>query len=172
MSSFPFPQKLSPKLIQCDQIPDTLKSTEVIDPGMGGFALPVKKTNQCTGGETGTFASGKQLEQALAGLAPPNITLPIALQVLQTYPLHEDVGDETKPNPFQSNVFAAPPNLKLRQAIPGAAAASVISQGTAAAEAKYDIAPIQNEIDFTQVNDPLLKRNIKNSGKGRCKQAS
>ena len=104
--------------------------------------------------------SGKQLEHALAGLVLPDIKLPKA-QVLQTYPIHEDLSDESKPNPFQSNAFSAPTNLKLRQAIPGTAAANKISQGTAITESKYDIQPIQNEINFTQIIEPSLKRNVK-----------
>ena len=89
MSAFPFPQNLSPKLIQFEQIPETFKPTEVHNPGVGGFAPPVKRTNQRTGGQTGTFVSGKQLEHALAGLVSPNLKLPTASQVLQTYPIHE-----------------------------------------------------------------------------------
>ena len=121
------------------------------------FARPYEKL---VGNVPDTFVSKKQLQLALAGLSLPNIQLP-KHQVLDTYPIIQDLSTEDKSNPFQASAFAAPVALKLDQAIPGAQVAISSVQQSIMTEPKFNIQPVQSTLDFTVISDQLLKRNIR-----------
>ena len=94
------------KSVQFEQMPEPpwgghLEPSKISNHGVRDFAPPVKRPyDQRIGDHPGTLVSGKQLEHALAGLLSPDIKLPKA-QVLQTYPIIEDLSDESRSMSFQ-----------------------------------------------------------------------
>ena len=136
---------------------------------------PAKEVSQLTAGQIasgGQTVTVKHLKQALSNLTLPDYKNP--QPTIQAYPAHVDLTDETK-NPFPSKMFLTPPNLSGAQASLGLPADTATSDASllgnvTANETKFNIAPIQAQLNFGNVKDPQLKRHLQTLWK-RTEQA-